>query len=1304
MNKKKAGLLIIVLFLIIGLGSFVFANPDNQENFEEGDTEEREGLGSDRVEDEEDSLEDNESDSTSILTDGSDNQNNNQNYTSRSIQGGVSTVADNSNEGTGNTFGPGDNGQVPVIEDYYADALKAVENAESSLAQGDVDYAASLVDKVTNQSQKDELNNRLDAVQDIIDVTALIERLETMVANSTDRDDIVDSISYRNDEKVEELVNNLVDGTAKDNLADRLDAVNKILNDNDSPVISGIDNNSFTRKDSVALTISDDNEVTTKVTLNGNEIGYTHKFTEEGTYVVTVVDAAFNETTLTFTIDRTAPVINGVENGGYYNHDVTITIDEENIQNAKYQYNGKWYSFESGDTFTEEGTYFVRVTDKAYNKKAELTFTIDKTSPEVLNITQEYEDKENGRIKVTITTSEEIYGESVNNYGWRKVGENTYVNYFYKTKDVTINATDKAGNALVYTFTVDMTAPVVKSLGITDINEYKDEVGKLYVKNGDTVRVLIYFEEKLGTEPTVKLGSKEFTATYREASSKPESNSYAYYADIKITKDMNLSDGVVSFEVYGYTDVIGNIGTKLTEANVNMSAYPSVTLDNTKPVLNFNNGFITSEYTVEATDDNFDYMTVQYYDGREMQTIDGNTFALDSEGDNVRYNIKAYDKAGNVSEYRDIYLDNVKPVIEGASTNGVYKEVTLNISDGSLKKVVLVKEDGTEEVLQDYEDNYTTKKMTFEKTYNVEGTYEIKAVDRNKNESTIIFTIDKTKPVITGAENGKYYREDVVLNIDDKNPGTIHLHKDGELVKNYKLGTPLTEEGIYSVYASDKAGNKSATVEFVIDKTSPVVIGVENGGYYREDVTLTIDEVNLQNAKYQKDGGKWTSFKSGDTFTEEGTYFVRVTDKAYNKKAELTFTIDKTKPVVTGAENGKYYREDVVLNIDDKNPGTIHLHKDGELVKNYKLGTPLTEEGIYSVYASDKAGNKSATVEFVIDKTSPVVIGVENGGYYREDVTLTIDEVNLQNAKYQKDGGKWTSFKSGDTFTEEGTYFVRVTDKAYNKKAELTFTIDKTPVALVELRVNSSNLNNQYAKVGDSFGIYLTVNEELRENPIFTVNGKEYKVNQTETVNSGYKYAVVYKVTDDMEEGEISFTISNIYDKAGNKLDDLSNKDTNQKVVIDKTAPTATVTYNTVDPTNHSVIATLTASEDVKVLNAGTWNPDGGYATIFRKSYPENKTQTVTIEDRAGNQSTVEVVINNIDKIGPTATYTVVDANREDNGHFVTFTFDEAIDETSLPQGMSKVSDNTYTKMYYKAGSLTVKDVLGNTSTIEFEF
>ena len=109
----------------------------------------------------------------------------------------------------------------------------------------------------------------------------------------------------------------------------------------------------------------------------------------------------------------------------------------------------------------------------------------------------------------------------------------------------------------------DEDAPVVQSLGITNIDDYKDETGKLYVKKGGKVRVLVYFDEKLGTEPTVKLGGKEFTATYREASSKPENNSYAYYADIKITDELVLNEGVIPFEVYGYKDNAGNEGVLL---------------------------------------------------------------------------------------------------------------------------------------------------------------------------------------------------------------------------------------------------------------------------------------------------------------------------------------------------------------------------------------------------------------------------------------------------------------------------------------------------------------------------------------------------------------------------------------------------------------------------------------------------------------------------------------------------------------------------------------------------------------------
>ena len=165
------------------------------------------------------------------------------------------------------------------------------------------------------------------------------------------------------------------------------------------------------------------------------------------------------------------------------------------------------------------------------------------------------------------------------------------------------------------------------------------------------------------------------------------------------------------------------------------------------------------------------------------------------------------------------------------------------------------------------------------------------------------------------------------------------------------------------------------------------------------------------------------------------------------------------------------------------------------------------------------------------------------------DYTLRVNNKNV------------TLDEAKEMFTKDGDYSVEVKDAAINNTT-VKFTIDTIPVALVELRVNSSNANNTVAKVGDYFGIYLNVNEELKEDPTFTVNGKEYKVNQPDGRKVGdnlYQYAVVYEVTDDMEEGEIQFTISNIYDKAGNPLNDLSNNDANGKVIIDKTAPTINI-------------------------------------------------------------------------------------------------------------------------------------------------
>ena len=1324
MNKKKAGLLIIVLFLIIGLGSFVFANPDNQENFEEGETEERDRQSSDRDggSSSDDSSNEDETDSDVLLTDGSDNQLgnavNNNSRGNNLFGNDDSTLPD----GTGQTSGPD---KVPVDNiDYYADALKAVEQAESSLVQGDVDYAASLVDKVTNQSQKDELNKRLDAVQDIIDVTSLIERLEEMVANSTNRDGILDSIDYRDNEKIEELVNDLINGDAKDDLVDRLETVNKILNDNKGPVISGIENNSFTNDD-VALTISDANEVTTKVTLNGKEVEYIDTFTEEGTYVVTVVDAAFNETTLTFTIDRTKPVVGGVEDGKYYNTDVAVTIDDANPGTVHLHKNGELVKpYNAGDPITEEGTYTVVVTDKADNKSKEITFVIDKHVEEpkwvyILNLSDENNRKtiRNGQtLRVEVNFDEELTELPVLTIGnsqsvtFKKCNETDYGKYVC-VADITIdnsvanledgkeipftvtNIIDKAGNPITLDnddvtntknygqVTYDGTAPVIRSLGIVNLDEFKDEVGRLYAKTGDTVRVRLYFDEELGTEPTVKLGGKEFTATYRENSPK-----YAYYADIELTEDMNLSDGILSFEVYGYKDAIGNVGVNLTQDNINETAYPSVTIDNTLPVLNFNNGFITSGYTVEVTDDNFAYMTVQYYDGRGTETIESNTFTLDKEGDNVRYKIRAYDKAGNVSSDNcSIYLDNVAPSISNSiainggkettlENNGIYQKVTLNISDGSLKKVVIVKEDGTEEVLATYEDNFKNTKVTFEKEYTEEGTYTIKAVDRNNNESTITFTIDKTPAT-------RVY-------------STLDFDKSG---KQYY---EVDKEKVYYVKNGDSFVFRMQFSEAL--KTAPTV---KVGGM---KVPMTLNEKFLNNE------GK---------YIYEGT--VNITEEAKLSQGRLEIVLsnvvdmagnESTDEVVlnqTPTSNGRVaiYDKTVpsatkVQIINNSNPNGDYI-KNGETVRvRVTFSEKLTTAPVLTI------GNYTATFENVGDG--------KGNDLYSADITIKEDESELKEGKVAFTITGYTDLAGnpGDKITESSV------------KSNITY--DRTAPVYRSLGIYGGEQHNNawYVTNGDKVYINVHFNEKLAVSPYVKVNGKDVfqygnpVEKETDAGEKYYIYSKVYKVNE--TDGKLSFEIYGYADAAGNIGKTLTATDTkigaqNGNIIVDNTIPVLNF--------NNGFITsgyTVEATDDNFAYMTVQYYDGRGTETIESNTFTldkegDNTRYNIKAYDKAGNVSEYRDIYLDTENpvVGGTAINGGKEVSVENNGTYQEVTLNisdgslkkvSLVKEDGTEEVLETYKDNykntklTFEKKYTEEGTYTIKavDRNNNESTITF--
>lgn len=220
-----------------------------------------------------------------------------------------------------------------------------------------------------------------------------------------------------------------------------------IMLDTVSPVVSGVTHGGLYNSNRT-ITFNEGS-----ATLNGSPFTSGTTVTGEGTYLLIVTDAAGNTTSLSFTIDKTAPVVSGVSHHGIYNTNRTITFNEGTAT-----LNGS--SFTSGTTVSVEGSYTLVVTDAAGNVTM-VSFTIDKTAAAVTGVA----DGENYSAGRTITFNEGTAtlngnpftsGSDVNDEG-----------------DYTLIVTDEAGNVTTIEFTIDKTAPTVS--GVTDGSSYNTD-------------------------------------------------------------------------------------------------------------------------------------------------------------------------------------------------------------------------------------------------------------------------------------------------------------------------------------------------------------------------------------------------------------------------------------------------------------------------------------------------------------------------------------------------------------------------------------------------------------------------------------------------------------------------------------------------------------------------------------------------------------------------------------------------------------------------------------------------------------
>ena len=921
MDNKKKYIIAIVLFIFLGLTIFTFANPSRNE--------EKNGDGKTDIEDK------NNQDN---IIDNGNNQNNGQD--------------DNNNNNNNNNNNPANN-LVQVIDNSYNLALEAVKNAEDKLDDESYENALDLVNKVTNENQKNELQERLDAVKDMIDAKKLVEELEKKVNTALDKDEMDNARDFRETEEIVSKVSNVINEELKKELEDKLEELAKLLDDVNSPVIN-IENGAILSSET-SIEVEDENEFSMKLTKDGGaeeeiENGQT---VGEGTYTLKVVDKAFNETVIEFIIDLTAPKFN-IASGTHSTEDINVEIDDITLDYVEiYNQDKKTKELVQDKNFvlTEEGTYRLTAYDKAGHKTT-VWVAIDKTSPVITGV-------ENGkyyRTDVTATITDkflvkvlvnDIEQTGIITTGTNNEGRELVLN-FKEEGTYTIVAVDKVGNETTVTFTIDKTKPVIT--GVED--------GKYY--NTDVTPVI---------------------------------------SDVNF-KNATLKRNGTHIKSYKPGDVITEEGTYTlvaTDLAMNKTKLITFVIDKTapKPVSTTYNPTTPTNGSVEVT------IRVN----EKLLPVEGWTLSEDGMAisrvfeENVNGNVTISDLAGNevVRYYSIKNIDKNAPVVElfddkGTSlADGAYtvKNVKAVITDENEYTAILTNQNN-EEV------EYVSGTMITKR-----GNYTLTVTDKAGNVTTVTFAIDKDYPLVylndTKYEkvnnNIVYFNREngtVILSVKDLNLNTVTLTKNNNEI-TFTEGMTITEEGTYVITATDKANNITK-VTFIIDKTAPI-FKPEKWGYTLEadkNATFTCPTDMAQYVKDELSGlskvvlDEWYA-KNGSIpdQTKPGKFVCRYFsyDKAGNMVSnDIHYTVvDTTAPVITlnGEKNINLvsgvdtYTEEyatVTDNVDETitnlAPAYINYYTlDGTFLGRVS-SVDTNNEGRYNLvyFTKDAAGNEATKV------------------------------------------------------------------------------------------------------------------------------------------------------------------------------------------------------------------------------------------------------------------------------------------------------------------------------------------------------
>ncbi|MFC0396734.1 S-layer homology domain-containing protein [Paenibacillus mendelii] len=427
-------------------------------------------------------------------------------------------------------------------------------------------------------------------------------------------------------------------------------------------------------------------------TLNGAAFTSGTDVVQDGIYTLVVTDAAGNVATVSFEIDKTAPNVTGVSNGGFYNSEVTVGFNEGTAT-----LNGA--AFAKDTEIDQDGAYTLVVTDAAGNVTT-VSFMIDTVAPVVTGVA------DGGVYKISKTLDFNEGTATLNGAAFTSGTEVTQDGIY------TLVVTDQAGNVTTVGFTIDTTAPVVT--GVANNGIFKSKVtaefnegtatlnGNVFVSgmeivldgdytlvvtdtagNATTVNFKIDNVAPIVTGVTEGGIYKSVTPGFNEGTAKLNGTAYINGTEIDqdgaytlVVTDAAGNATTIQFQI----DATAPTGTVIIQAGAEWTNVADVTLTLTSNDGNNGSGIVEMRFSSNGSD----------WGSWEPSAVTRAWSLVTGDGEKAVY-VQFKDKAGNESGtiHDVIKLDQTIPtgtivINSGATTtNSKSVTVTLTSSDGA---------------------------------------------------------------------------------------------------------------------------------------------------------------------------------------------------------------------------------------------------------------------------------------------------------------------------------------------------------------------------------------------------------------------------------------------------------------------------------------------------------------------------------------------------------------------------------------------------------------------------------------------